>query len=91
MQEEITQYKKLIEGHKLCPKKKAKLVSAFNVLNNNYQFEVKKANMFDTNELDLIEKKEKVKKEKDEEQKNIKINSRSISYGNKIRKIKIII
>ena len=66
------------------PKKKAQLVSAFNVLNNNYQFEIKKVNMFDTNELNLNEKKEKVKKEKNEENKNI--NSRSISYGKRIRK-----
>ena len=55
------------------------------MLNNSYEFEIKKTNMLETNMANLEEKKEKIKKEiKEKEEFNA--NNRSISYCTKIRK-----
>ena len=77
--------RKIINNHKLCPRIKTNLVSKLNMLNNSYEFEIKKTNMLETNMANLEEKKEKIKKEiKEKEEFNA--NNRSISYCTKIRK-----
>ena len=77
--------RKAIKEHKLCPKIKSNLISKLNLLNNSYEFELKKTNMLETSLLDLDKKKEKIKQEiKEKEEFNA--NNRSISYSSKIRK-----
>ena len=77
--------RKTIKEHKQCPKIKSNLISKLNLLNNSYEFELKKTNMLETSLLDLDKKKEKIKQEiKEKEEFNA--NNRSISYSKKIRK-----
>ena len=78
-------FRKEIKEHKLCPKKKSNLLSKLNMLNNSYEFEVKKTNMLETSLLELDKKKEKIKQEIQEKE-EFNANNRSISYCTKIRK-----
>lgn len=74
--------KKILKEHKLCQKLKQSLNNKLNLMTNEYEFEVKKSSMYDSNIFDVEEKKEKIKKEKDEK---VELNNRSVSFGYKIR------
>ena len=77
--------RKEIKEHKLCPKIKTNLLSKLNLLNNSYEFELKKINMLETSMADFDKKKEKIKQEiKEKEEFNM--NNKSISYCNNLRK-----
>ena len=80
--------RKIIKEHKLCPKIKSNLKTELNLLQNAYQFEIKKNNMINSNESKLKEKKEKIKEgiKKEKEERNL-ANNRALSYGDKLRKV----
>ena len=80
--------RKIIKEHKLCPKIKSNLQTELNLFQNAYQFEIKKNNMINSNELNFEEKKEKIKEgiKKEKEDRNL-ANNRAISYGDKLRKV----
>ena len=89
LQNEINELKKILKEHKFCKKEKQNLISTLNILTNSYQFEIKKENMFDSNIVNLEEKKEKAKEENDRYKENIQKmngNCRSISYCTRLRK-----
>ena len=75
-----------IQLHNLCPQKKSKLMFELNLIENAYQFEIKKNNMFNLNDLLLEEKKEKIKEKIKKRKENKKIiNNKSMSYGYELR------
>ena len=83
--------RKTIKEHKLCPKIKSNLRTELNLLQNAYQFEVKKNDMINLNDIKLKEKKEKIKEEiKKEKEDKALGNNRAISYGAQIRNILLI-
>ena len=77
--------RKEIKEHKLCSKIKSNLMSKLNMLNNSYEFELKKINMLETSIADLEKKKEKIKQEIHEKE-EFNANNRSISFCNNLRK-----
>ena len=85
LETDIFNLRKIMKEHKLCPKTKANLMSKLNVITNSYQFEVKKNNMIESNQVLLEEKKEKIKKE-NEEKIEKEGNNKSISYCSNIRR-----
>lgn len=86
IESEIMALRKIIKEHKLCQKSKANLTSELNVIKNAYEFEVKKTNMLDSNLEHLEEKKEKIKREREEKANLVTQSNRSISYCTRIRK-----
>jgi hypothetical protein len=86
LEKENRNLRKIIKEHKSCNKQIARLTNKLNVVTNSYQFEQKKANMIETNKLNLEEKKEQIK-EKIKKEKEDRYNSnRSLSYCDDVRR-----
>ena len=83
LENENKDLRKILEQHLLCKKLKQNLNSKLNLMTNEYQFELKKSNMFDSNIFEFEEKKENAKRIKEEK---VEIVNRSISYCAEIRK-----
>ena len=80
LEDENITLRKIIKEHKICPKTKSNLKNKLNLITNSFQFEIKKEKMFESANNNLEEKKEQIKKEKEN------VNNKSISYGDKLRK-----
>lgn len=83
---ENNELKKIIKEHKLCPKEKANLRSMLNVITNSYQFEIKKTNMRESDIQTLEEKKERIKKERQEKKEKELLDNSNINRSKTISK-----